>query len=139
MRILDTDHHSELDRASAPGERLKQRLSQAHEDPAVTLVTVEEHLRGWLAELRRETNPHCQSRLYDKLGSQLELFSRWIVLRWDEDAADLFMAYRRQGVRIGTQDLKIACIAIAHDAVLLSRNLGDFRQVPGLKVENWLD
>jgi predicted nucleic acid-binding protein len=35
--------------------------------------------------------------------------------------------------------LKIACIAIAHDAVLLSRNLGDFRQVPGLKVENWLD
>lgn len=105
----------------------------------MTIVTVEEHLRGWMAELRRELSPHRQVQLYDKLGGQLDLFTRWVVLRWDEDAADLFVAFRRQGVRIGTQDLKIACIALAHDAVLLSRNLGDFRQVPGLRVENWLD
>lgn len=36
-------------------------------------------------------------------------------------------------------DLKIASIAISHDAMLLSRNLRDFRKVPGLNVENWLD
>ncbi len=139
MRILDTDHHSELDRESGPGLRLKARLEATNEEPAVTLVTVEEHLRGWLAELRREQSPHQQVRLYDKLGGQLDLFSRWIVLRWDAEAADLFILFRRQGVRIGTQDLKIACIALAHDATLLTRNLRDFQQVPGLKVENWLD
>lgn len=35
-------------------------------------------------------------------------------------------------MRIGTMDLKIACIALVHDALLLSANL------PGLEVENWL-
>ena len=35
-------------------------------------------------------------------------------------------------------DLKIASIVLVHDATLLSRNLRDFRQVPGLRVEDWL-
>jgi tRNA(fMet)-specific endonuclease VapC len=34
--------------------------------------------------------------------------------------------------------LKIAAIAIANDALLLSANLRDFEQVPGLRVEDWL-
>ncbi|MEO5802504.1 MAG: type II toxin-antitoxin system VapC family toxin, partial [Verrucomicrobiota bacterium] len=42
-------------------------------------------------------------------------------------------------VRIGSMDLKIACIALAHDATLLTRNVNDFSQVPGLRVENWLE
>ena len=42
-------------------------------------------------------------------------------------------------MRIGTQDLRIASVALSIDAVVLSRNLRDFRQVPGLRVENWLD
>ena len=36
-------------------------------------------------------------------------------------------------------ELKIACIAITHDATLLTRNTVDFAQVPGLRFENWLD
>jgi len=42
-------------------------------------------------------------------------------------------------LRIGTLDLKIACIALAYDATLLTRNATDFAQVPGLRIENWLD
>jgi tRNA(fMet)-specific endonuclease VapC len=34
-------------------------------------------------------------------------------------------------------DLKIAAIALAHKATLLSRNLRDFSRVPDLKVEDW--
>jgi tRNA(fMet)-specific endonuclease VapC len=34
-------------------------------------------------------------------------------------------------------DLKIAAIVLAHDGMLLSRNLADFRQVIGLRVEDW--
>ena len=35
-------------------------------------------------------------------------------------------------------DLKIAAIVRAHEATLLSWNLIDFRQVPGLQVEGWI-
>ena len=45
----------------------------------------------------------------------------------------------REAVRVGTMDLKIACIAITHEATLLTRNTIDFAKVPGLRFENWLD
>ena len=47
--------------------------------------------------------------------------------------------FQKQRVRIGTMDLKIACIVIAHDATLLTRNTVDFAQVPGRRFENRLD
>ena len=34
-------------------------------------------------------------------------------------------------------DLKIAAIALAYDAIVLTRNLKDFSRVPGLRVEDW--
>jgi tRNA(fMet)-specific endonuclease VapC len=34
-------------------------------------------------------------------------------------------------------DLKIASIVLANQATLLSANLRDFQQVPGLQVEDW--
>jgi predicted nucleic acid-binding protein len=34
--------------------------------------------------------------------------------------------------------LKIAAICSVHDATLLSSNLVDFEQVPGLRVEDWV-
>jgi tRNA(fMet)-specific endonuclease VapC len=57
---------------------------------------------------------------------------------WNEPAADALGQFRAQRIRIGTQDLKIAAIALANDALLLSANLRDFEQVPNLRIENWL-
>jgi tRNA(fMet)-specific endonuclease VapC len=39
--------------------------------------------------------------------------------------------------RIGRADLLIACIALAHDATVVTRNIRHFRQVPGLKIVDW--
>jgi tRNA(fMet)-specific endonuclease VapC len=40
-------------------------------------------------------------------------------------------------IRIGTQDLKIASIALANRATLLTRNYRDFVQVPDLIIDDW--
>ncbi len=45
--------------------------------------------------------------------------------------------FRSQRIRIGTQDLRIASIAIAHGGTVLTRNRKDFEQVPGLTIEDW--
>ena len=69
----------------------------------------------------------------------VEFLSEWEIIRLDEAAFDAFDRLRKLGVRVGSQDLKIASIALAHDALLLSANLRDFRRVPALRVENWLE
>ena len=139
MLVLDTDHFSELERDLEPGKRLGQRLSLSVFDKTLTVITIEEEMRGWLAEIRRRNDLHRQIAPYSKLQRQVETFADWIILPWDADSADLFVRLRRQGLRIGSLDLKIACIALAHDATLLTRNATDFAQVPGLPIENWLD
>jgi tRNA(fMet)-specific endonuclease VapC len=100
---------------------------------------VEEQLRGWLAELGRHHDPHRQITAYVKLQRQIESFSNWIILPWDAESSERFLQFRRQGVRIGSLDLKIACIVLTQDVTLLTRNVTDFAHVPGLRFENWLD
>jgi tRNA(fMet)-specific endonuclease VapC len=139
LLVLDTDHFSDWERDSAAGKRFRNRLESARPEIALSIVTVEEQVRGWLAEISRHRDPHRQISPYTKLQRQIDLFAHWIILPWDADSAELFLTLRRQGLRIGSLDLKIACIAIAHDATVLTRNATDFAQVPSLRIGNWLD
>jgi tRNA(fMet)-specific endonuclease VapC len=139
VKVLDTNHVAELEENSVAGRHLRTRLSAQGDDLATTIVTVEEHLRGWLALINRFTDPQLQIPAYARLQRQVDLFGKWLVLPLDQEAAGLFRQFQKQRVRIGTMDLKIACIALAHDATLLTRNTVDFAQVPGLRFENWLD
>jgi predicted nucleic acid-binding protein len=42
-----------------------------------------------------------------------------------------------QRVRVSTHDLRIAAVAVANSATLVSRNRRDFELIPGLSVEFW--
>jgi tRNA(fMet)-specific endonuclease VapC len=139
LLVLDTDHVSTLGSPSQAGLELLERISASGQDVATTIITVEEQLRGWLAEIHRLTDPHRQIVAYERLQRRIDFFAAWTVLPWDADAADLFVRSRQEGLRIGSMDLKIACIALARDATVLTRNAKDFAQVPGLRIENWLE
>jgi tRNA(fMet)-specific endonuclease VapC len=130
---------SALGFSSAISLELLERIHVSGQGAATTIVTVEEQLRGWLAEIHRVTDPHRQIIAYGRLQRQIEFFAAWTVLPWSADAADFFVGVRREGVRIGSMDLKIACIVLAHDGTLLTRNTADFAQVLELRIENWLD
>jgi tRNA(fMet)-specific endonuclease VapC len=137
--LVDTDQVSALGFSSEASLDLLERIHASGQSAATTIVTVEEQPRGWLAEIHRLTDRHRQVIAYGRLQRQIEFFAAWNVLPWNAENADLYLNFRREGVRIGSMDLKIACIVLAQDATLLTRNTTDFAQVPDLRVENWLD
>ena len=139
MILLDSDHVSVLTdvRDSLHGPFV-ERLTSVSEPIAIPVVVLEEHLRGWLAQLRRSIEPLDLVLPYRRLVQLLSFFSEWEVALWTENAVQIFSRLRKAKVRIGTQDLRIASIAISQDGLLLSANLRDFQLVPGLHVEDWL-
>jgi tRNA(fMet)-specific endonuclease VapC len=141
MIVLDTDHVTVLSHPDDPKNARLTASMEASGEPAfaTTIITVEEHFRGWLAEINRLRDVHKQMRAYDRLLWVFNFFRRWRIESFDARAADEFTRLRTAKVPIGTMDLKIAAIALVHGAKLLSANLRDFRKVPGLQVESWLD
>jgi tRNA(fMet)-specific endonuclease VapC len=140
MTLLDTDHLTVLSfPESRDAQTLISRMSHEEDDAFVaSIVSAEEQFRGWLAYINRMTSPRRQTVAYARLGALIEFFSNWEVLAFDDLAAIEFDRLRRGKVRIGSMDLKIAAIALVNDCRLLSANLRDFNQVPGLQVESWI-
>jgi tRNA(fMet)-specific endonuclease VapC len=66
-------------------------------------------------------------------------YQEFEIVPFDDAAARQFDDLRRQKLRIGSRDLKIAATTLVNHALLLSANRSDFERVPGLRVENWLD
>lgn len=117
---------------------LGRRLSSVlPEEPAVTIITYEEQMRGWLAHIAQARTQTQQIVVYQKLRRLVDRFSRITLLDYEVNAATRFEALRQAGIRIGSMDLKIAAICLTNDATLLTRNSKDFGRVPGLKFEDW--
>jgi len=142
MILLDTDHVTNLKySASERGARLTQRLDAlpADEIVAVSVVSVEEQMRGWLAAIAKERYAKRQVTAYRELANLFDFFAEFTIALFDEPAADKFDELRTAKIRLGTMDLKIAVTALVNQALLLSGNRRDFERVPGLRVENWLE
>jgi tRNA(fMet)-specific endonuclease VapC len=140
MILLDTDHLSIVsDRRNSRHAILVARLEAGPAPFTVPIVSVEEQCRGWLAQIKRWSEVHDQIPAYENLAKLIKFLGAWQIALFDTPAANEFVRLRKQKIRIGSQDLKIAAIALVNDALLLSANLRDFRKVSGLRVESWLD
>jgi len=94
-------------------------------------------MRGWLAVLNRAKEITRQVEIYQRINKTLRGYCGRSVLDFDERAATEYQRIRKSRPRLATMDLKIAAIALANDALLLTRNTNDFLQVPGLKIDDW--
>jgi tRNA(fMet)-specific endonuclease VapC len=138
MILLDTDTFSFL---VADHPRVAAHYREATDEVAITLITRVEALEGRFAFLLKAADGEQLLRAQEWLRSTEDALSRIKVLPVDAAAAAEFDRLRenKKLKKIGRADLLIACIALAHKATLVSRNLKHFKLVPGLPVENWAD
>jgi tRNA(fMet)-specific endonuclease VapC len=137
--VLDTDVYSLLQGGSNPeSKRLAQRvLSVKSEEICVSIITFEEQTRGWLSYLAKAKNEEKRIFAYARLQGMLQDIVKLRVIAYDHEASFHYVRLTKAKVRIGTQDLKIAAIALAHAATLVTRNLQHFSKITDLKVEDW--
>lgn len=138
MIVIDTDILSlVLWEQSADADRMTARLVESGHPIRVTIVSIEEQMRGWLSRIARSRVLDQQVEAYSRLRRMIEDIRDFELLDFDKNAAVKFAELRKSKIRIGSMDLKIAAVALANEATLISRDLRDFERVPGLDVQDW--
>jgi len=73
---------------------------------------------------------------------EMDLMPDVTVLDFDSDCAKEFGRIRgqllRQGTPVSRMDLMIACVALVHNFTLVTHNTADYRNIPGLRIVDWL-
>src|SRR5437867_3541616 len=135
MWVLDTDTLTLWLRGHP---RALQRVQECPaEDLAITIITVEEILSGWYRLIRQARDDEKLVRAYRWLQQSVEFFRDLRILPLDEGAITGYHELRRRHRTIGTNDLRIAAVALENGATLVSRNRADFIPIAGLNVEDW--
>lgn len=137
--LLDTDHISFLQWRSRSEFAILATRIAGHQptDFAFSIVSFHEQVMGAHTFIARAQTPADTVRGYILLMEIIQGFSTAPILPFDTGAAIVFEGLRSQRIRIATMDLRIASIALSQDLVLLTRNISDFRKVPGLVIEDW--
>jgi tRNA(fMet)-specific endonuclease VapC len=138
--VLDTDILSLLAHKDSPeAPRILRRIAELPPGHSVvtTIINYEEQMRGWMAALSRAKSSKSEIQIYDRLLQHLVAFRRITILPFDDVAATIAQQLRAQRLQVGTMDLKIASIVLGSDAVLITRNVSDFRRFSGLRIEDW--
>lgn len=109
----------------------KRVLETPPEDVALCSTVKGELLYGARASAKIDANLKRLDAFFAPLQS----------LPYDDAAAEWYgvirAQLRRSGTPIGGNDLFIAATALAANATLVTRNQGEFRRVPGLRLEEW--
>lgn len=139
MIVLDTDTLTFFFRNHP---RVVERMQTATEEVAITIASRIETLQGRFDSLMKAADGIALQRGQQRLDeAERHLAKIPKILPIDAAAAaefDRLLGYKKLK-KIGRGDLLIAAITLAHRATLVTRNVKDFRQVPGLRVENWID
>jgi tRNA(fMet)-specific endonuclease VapC len=139
MYLLDTDTLTHLHAGNSNViDRLK---SVADTDIGITIIIKVEILRGRIDYvLKAETGANLL-KAQELLFRTEQLLNDLAIVPIDRSASIEFDRLRAESKfrKIGRADLLIASITLANRATLVTRNLRHFKQIPGLRLENWVD
>lgn len=130
IRLLDTNACIQLWQRKNLNVR-RHFVQYGPADIALCSVVKAELLFGALRSEQKENN----------LQLLYKLFAPLISFDFDDNAANHYAQIRAdlttQGNLIGGNDLIIAAIARANNAILITHNTSEFGRVQGLKIEDW--
>ncbi len=101
-------------------------------------ITPEEMLRGRLDAIN-QARAKQEQRLpvtYDYLTDLVRELNRVSILRYDDDAVQIFRDYPASTKRAGSQDCRIAAVAQANGFVVVTSNTAHFAKI-GVTAEDW--
>lgn len=139
MILLDTDTVTHL---SYGNEKVRRRFGAVARDSiAITVVTRYEVLRGRAENLLKAASEDELRKAVGLFRHAEELLSDLVVVGLDDEAIRHFGRLRKQKnlKKMGRADMLNACIALGNDALLVTRNTKDYKDIAGLRMENWVD
>lgn len=137
MYVLDTDTLTHL---LVGHERVAQRRAAANREVVLTVVNRIEVLQGRFASVLKAEDGEKLLRAHQRLVETERDLAKFLVLPIDVGTvAEFDRLLKTKKLNIGLADLLIAAITQANGATLVTRNQKDFRKIPGLKLENWID
>ncbi|MBI4219822.1 MAG: PIN domain-containing protein [Chloroflexi bacterium] len=132
MYCFDTDILSAVLKRDPPLHLIRRLARVAPEEQFTTSVNLGELLYG----ASKKGSAELAGRIRDLVTGAAG------VLPFDSSAAEVYGPLRarleRMGRRLDEPDLRIASIALAHRAKLVTGNVRHFARVPDLTTENWL-
>jgi tRNA(fMet)-specific endonuclease VapC len=133
--VLDTDHVSLLQRGHPV---VVSKVTAINPDEiAVTVITIVEQMYGRLDVIKRAKSQEELVTAYALLRETFNRLCQANILDFNEAAFKIYNELLKQKIRVGTQDLRIAAIALALNSTVVTRNFRDFEKIPDLKIVDW--
>jgi tRNA(fMet)-specific endonuclease VapC len=138
MILLDTDILTLVFQGDA---HVLDRLRSAEEPVATTIITWIEILQGRFDAVLKAANGDQLQRAHGRLLESENRLRTLPIIPIDGSIAEQFeqLLGNKRLKKIGRGDLLIASFGLARKATLVTRNLRDFQQVPGLRAVSWAD
>lgn len=112
------------------------------DDCCMSSITLAE-LRYWIAR-HRKLHEKSKNLTTPKVNTQIinNFISHLMTVDFDEQAAEVYGDIRAEleakGRMIGNADLLIGAHALSLNATLVTNNIKHFKDIPGIRLENWV-
>jgi tRNA(fMet)-specific endonuclease VapC len=138
MTAFDTDVLSDILRGAPTVVARAGTIDRANQ--VVPVVVVEKVIRGRFAAIRLAEAGKGKTSLpaaYDLFDQSFRALAAFQILLYNMAADALIQQLKRNKIRVGTRDMRIAAICIVHGATLVTRNARDYNKIPGLTLDVW--
>jgi tRNA(fMet)-specific endonuclease VapC len=126
-----------LDKRRNNPKLTRRILSEPPERLFISLLTVEEIMRGALASINRFRQGTDVTRAYKEFGDLFAALHRFQILPYTDEAEQIYQAMNPNQKRVGTQDCRIAATALSLEFVVITANSADFQKIGMVAVEDW--